>query len=282
MVDGAAALMTMTYTLRPAGIWQDERGTNLLDTGAHFYEVYETSDGGFMARRGHRAPVLRRADPAAGPGGRGPARPDGPGRLAGHEGAVRRALRHPDPGRVGEGLRRHRRLRRSGAVAWPRRPTIRTTGPGAPSPRWPAWSSRPRRRGSRAPRAPSGGRRPIPGQHGDEALADWGLSAERPDRRPAGRRAPSAEHRPARATAAGRRSTGAQRLTTGQVTVRVMPSISWMRPDHHLAELVDGRGLGPDDHVVGAGHALGGHHAVERRHGPGHGGRPPTSVWIST
>jgi alpha-methylacyl-CoA racemase len=49
MVDGAAALMTMTFTLRQAGAWQDERGTNLLDTGAHFYEVYETSDGGFMA-----------------------------------------------------------------------------------------------------------------------------------------------------------------------------------------------------------------------------------------
>ncbi len=49
MVDGAAALMTMTYTLRAAGVWSDERGTNLLDTGAPFYEVYETSDGGFMA-----------------------------------------------------------------------------------------------------------------------------------------------------------------------------------------------------------------------------------------
>ncbi len=49
MVDGAAALMTMTYTLRSSGIWREERGTNLLDTGAHFYEVYETSDGGFMA-----------------------------------------------------------------------------------------------------------------------------------------------------------------------------------------------------------------------------------------
>jgi len=48
MVDGAASLMTMTYTLRSAGIWQDARGTNMLDTGAHFYEVYETSDGGYM------------------------------------------------------------------------------------------------------------------------------------------------------------------------------------------------------------------------------------------
>ncbi len=49
MVDGAASLMTMTYTLVAAGIWKDERGTNLLDSGAHFYEVYETSDGRFMA-----------------------------------------------------------------------------------------------------------------------------------------------------------------------------------------------------------------------------------------
>ncbi len=49
MVDGAASLMTMTYTLMSAGIWKDQRGTNLLDTGAHFYEVYETSDGGYFA-----------------------------------------------------------------------------------------------------------------------------------------------------------------------------------------------------------------------------------------
>jgi alpha-methylacyl-CoA racemase len=48
MVDGAAALMTMTYTLRATGIWKDVRGTNMLDTGAPFYEVYETSDGGYI------------------------------------------------------------------------------------------------------------------------------------------------------------------------------------------------------------------------------------------
>jgi alpha-methylacyl-CoA racemase len=48
MVDGAASLMTMTYTLRASGMWNDVRGTNLLDTGAHFYEVYETSDGGYI------------------------------------------------------------------------------------------------------------------------------------------------------------------------------------------------------------------------------------------
>lgn len=49
MIDGAASLMAMTYTLMSAGIWREERGTNLLDSGAPFYEVYETSDGRFMA-----------------------------------------------------------------------------------------------------------------------------------------------------------------------------------------------------------------------------------------
>ena len=49
MVDGASSLMTFIYGFRSAGMWQDERGTNMLDTGAHFYEVYETKDGGYMA-----------------------------------------------------------------------------------------------------------------------------------------------------------------------------------------------------------------------------------------
>ncbi len=49
MVDGAASLTTMLYSHRALGVWQDERGTNILDTGAHFYEVYETADGGYFA-----------------------------------------------------------------------------------------------------------------------------------------------------------------------------------------------------------------------------------------
>src|SRR5690606_15379114 len=49
MVDGAAVLMTMTHAFRAMGIWQDERGTNLLDTGAHFYDVYETADGKYVS-----------------------------------------------------------------------------------------------------------------------------------------------------------------------------------------------------------------------------------------
>ena len=49
MVDGAAVLMTMFHAFRAMGIWEDERGTNLLDTGAHFYDVYETSDGKYVS-----------------------------------------------------------------------------------------------------------------------------------------------------------------------------------------------------------------------------------------
>ncbi len=49
MVDGAAYLLSPLYTAHASGFWSDERATNLLDSGAHFYDVYETADGGFMA-----------------------------------------------------------------------------------------------------------------------------------------------------------------------------------------------------------------------------------------
>ncbi|MDQ3756580.1 MAG: CoA transferase [Actinomycetota bacterium] len=45
MVDGAAVLTTMFHALASIGMWTEERGTNLLDTGAHFYDVYECADG---------------------------------------------------------------------------------------------------------------------------------------------------------------------------------------------------------------------------------------------
>ena len=48
-VDGAATLMTFVHGLAAMGVWHDERGTNMLDTGAHFYDVYETSDGEYVS-----------------------------------------------------------------------------------------------------------------------------------------------------------------------------------------------------------------------------------------
>jgi len=49
MIDGAASLMTMTWSFKHMGIWADERGTNMLDTGAHFYDTYETADGKYIS-----------------------------------------------------------------------------------------------------------------------------------------------------------------------------------------------------------------------------------------
>lgn len=49
MVDGAASLLTAVYGMHAAGMWVDRRGENILDTGSHFYDVYETSDGEYVA-----------------------------------------------------------------------------------------------------------------------------------------------------------------------------------------------------------------------------------------
>jgi alpha-methylacyl-CoA racemase len=49
MVDGTAMLMSVFVGLDGIGYWSNERGTNLLDGGAHFYSVYETSDGKWIS-----------------------------------------------------------------------------------------------------------------------------------------------------------------------------------------------------------------------------------------
>ena len=49
MVDGVSLLTSLMHGLRAAGAWDGEPGHNLLDSGAHFYEVYATADGGHVA-----------------------------------------------------------------------------------------------------------------------------------------------------------------------------------------------------------------------------------------
>jgi alpha-methylacyl-CoA racemase len=49
MVDGSATLMTLFYALRALGMWNDERGTNLLDGGAPYYRAYRTADGAYVS-----------------------------------------------------------------------------------------------------------------------------------------------------------------------------------------------------------------------------------------
>jgi alpha-methylacyl-CoA racemase len=49
MVDGSAILMAQFYGMKALGHWIDERGNNLLDTGAPFYDVYPSADGGYLS-----------------------------------------------------------------------------------------------------------------------------------------------------------------------------------------------------------------------------------------
>jgi alpha-methylacyl-CoA racemase len=49
MVDGAATLMAMFHGMSAVGFHKPERGTNLLDTGAHFYDVYKCADGKYVS-----------------------------------------------------------------------------------------------------------------------------------------------------------------------------------------------------------------------------------------
>jgi alpha-methylacyl-CoA racemase len=49
MVDGTALLMAPFFGARAMAYWSDERGTNLLDSGAPFYDVYRCADGAELA-----------------------------------------------------------------------------------------------------------------------------------------------------------------------------------------------------------------------------------------
>ena len=49
IVDGVASLGTSLHALMAAGAWRPQRGVNLLDTGAPFYDVYPCADGRYLA-----------------------------------------------------------------------------------------------------------------------------------------------------------------------------------------------------------------------------------------
>lgn len=49
MVDGSSVLIQAIWSFRANGLWSDERGTNLLDTGAPFYDTYQCADGRHVA-----------------------------------------------------------------------------------------------------------------------------------------------------------------------------------------------------------------------------------------
>lgn len=49
MTDGTAVLMAMIHGMKNMGVWSEDLGANMLDTGAHFYDTYETADGRFVS-----------------------------------------------------------------------------------------------------------------------------------------------------------------------------------------------------------------------------------------
>ncbi|WP_120716514.1 CaiB/BaiF CoA transferase family protein [Tsuneonella amylolytica] len=49
MTDGTAVLMAMMHGMKDMGVWSEDLGVNMLDTGAHFYDTYETADGKFVS-----------------------------------------------------------------------------------------------------------------------------------------------------------------------------------------------------------------------------------------
>jgi len=49
MVEGAAVLMSMFFTMQTVGAMKHERASNMLDGGAHFYDTYETGDGKYIS-----------------------------------------------------------------------------------------------------------------------------------------------------------------------------------------------------------------------------------------
>jgi hypothetical protein len=56
IVDGVASLLAMPWMMLAQGEWRDERGVNLLDGGAPWYDVYEAADGGWLAVGALEAP----------------------------------------------------------------------------------------------------------------------------------------------------------------------------------------------------------------------------------
>ena len=100
MVDGAASLLTAIYGMHASGMWSDTRGDNILDTGAHFYDVYETKDGEYVSIGSIEAKFYAELLKLIGPRRAGDAAPDGSQGMARSEGKIRGAVQDQDPRRM--------------------------------------------------------------------------------------------------------------------------------------------------------------------------------------
>ena len=177
MVDGSASLMALMYGMRAGGLWRDERGANRLDSGAPYYNVYETRDGKHVALGSNEPRFYRNTLELLGLAGEDlPAQedrsrwPEMRARFA----AIFKTRTRDEWCALMDGQEVCFAPVLSMAEA-PAHPHLRARDTfvefdgivqPAPAPRF-----------SRTPPAIRRGA-PSPGQHSDEALADWGFSAD--------------------------------------------------------------------------------------------------------
>jgi alpha-methylacyl-CoA racemase len=178
MVDGSAALMAMTWGLRAMGVFDEQSlGGNVLDTGAPFYDAYETADGKFVSVGALEPQFYAELVERLGLAGEDlPAQMDRSGwpTLRARFTEVfksktrdewREVLEHTDacfaPVLTMSEATEHPHVRARGTVV-----DLEGVQQPAPAPRF-----------SRTPGSITR-RAPQPGQHTDEALADWGFSAD--------------------------------------------------------------------------------------------------------
>ncbi len=178
VLDGAALLMTVFHELAAVGLWRWERGANLLDGGAPFYGVYETSDGGYVSvgalEPGFYRQLLERLGIAEARDLPDQADQERWPELRERFAAVIRARSRDEWCRLAEGGDACLTPVLSPAEA-PAHPHNRQRGTFVDTPEGPRPAPAPRF--SRTPCAPPGPA-PVPGQHTDAALADWGFTAE--------------------------------------------------------------------------------------------------------
>ncbi len=116
IVDGSAHLNAMFASMLAGGDAREERAANLLDGGMPFYDVYETADGKHMAVGALEPQFYAALLEGLGLTGTAPDRYD-PGAASGTAVRARCPVQGEDPGGVGGGVRRHRRLLHAGAAA---------------------------------------------------------------------------------------------------------------------------------------------------------------------
>ena len=115
MIDGSSVLIQMMWQMRACGMWSDERGTNMLDGGAPYYDTYTCADGRYVAV-GAIEPQFYAACWTGSAWTRADLPPQNDvTRWPELRGRVHRDLRRPRPRPLGEGVRRHRRVCDAGA-----------------------------------------------------------------------------------------------------------------------------------------------------------------------